>query len=88
MMRIGEIKLSRFFIESKTAVKVFRILEFIPTNIEFRHEWGGYMYTGLSPCFDEVEKGCVINEYEIIITQKNEADFSIDLINLTKNKDI
>ena len=66
--RIGRFSINADIVYSDDALEIFKQLEFIPLLSHFVKEHECFIYTGISPRFDEFIKGLSTPEYIIAIT--------------------
>ena len=71
--RIGKFKVNKtvFFQDYDLMKRVFNDA----VVVECIHHWNDVMeYVCISPLFEEVEEGCIINDYEVVISE-NEVHY-------------
>jgi len=65
---------------------ILALLGFIPTRVEALYHEGAFEYIGISPLFDEVETGCLIPTYLIIIHKDDEDTLSVTVEKRDENE--
>ena len=77
----GKFELTTILVDQNidAVADVFSKMKFVAFRVEHNYMIDHFMYEGWSPLFREVEHGCIIPTYKIIVTRKSE-DGELDVV--------